>query len=139
MEYNNIGLLVFRPRVSLPWKLTRNEIAEIFAMSDLTLVTKDYYVVSVCVFEESFCCNMGFHLMDDKVYKLEFFRPPEYFKNGTIKDSYAGFQEILVGFFGLPKKVSKWKCIWKFNDFEVVHDLFERFDLEEHVEIHFGS
>ena len=139
MEYNNTGLLVFRPRVLLPWKLTRNEIEEIFAMSDLTLVAEDYYVVSVCVFEESFCCNMGLHLMDDKVCKFELFRPPEYFENCTIEDSYAGFQEILVGFFGLPKKASKWKSIWTFKDFEVVHDLFERFDLEEHVEIHIGS
>ena len=130
------GLPVFRPRLLLPWILSRNNIIELFAFNNIEMITEDYYVVSTCVFQEDFCCNIGFHLKDNEVYKLEFFRSAEYYNSSTIEDSYLAFQAILVDFFGIPNKKSKYKSIWKFDHLEVAHYIIERFYLEEHVEIY---
>jgi len=115
---------------------SENDILKLFEGEKLNKITINYYTVLANVFQQDFSCNIGFHLEDKIVYKLEFFREHEYYSVNNIYDSYLEFQTVLQSFFGNPTKVKpQFYSVWRFGFIEVLHCIHERFTLEEHVEI----
>jgi hypothetical protein len=130
------GIPLFNPNKTLPWKQNENDIFALFSGEKIEKITNDYYTILTNVFHEDFTCNIGFHFKSKMLYKLEFFRTLEYFENKDIYDSYIEFQAILNNFFGVPTKEKSQYCnLWKLGFIEVSHCIYERFYLEEHVEI----
>lgn len=131
-----IGIPIFNPTRVIQWKMSESDIVELFKGKKLIKVTENYYTVLTNVFKQNFTCNIGFHLEGRMVRKIEFFRGGDYYIGRDIYDSYLEFQKVLEDFFGRPTKVkSCYYSFWKLDSIEVLHYIYERFSLEEHVEI----
>ena len=86
------GIPLFNPSRILLWKLSGAGMVNLFGGQD-SKHSDGYYTVPATVFQPNFTCTLGFHLQNNAVHRLEFFRDADYqnpfrqWRNGITKSA----------------------------------------------------
>lgn len=137
------GIYLETPKIYLTWDTHKDSV---IALNDsFELVNDSYYTLKVKLSNIPFVDYLGIHFNDDKISKIEMFNKHEnvndianvFYDNQTILEKSIGkpikqsFSSVL--FRGEKKKIKHFK--WKFKNIELIHKLWDRFGLEERLEI----
>ena len=145
------GLTIDKPALFLPWDVMEGEISALLNGYEYQKVTEHYYIMTVTIFDEFYHGCLGLHFdMEGKLSTLELFRPGrDYSDDKTVFDMFGKEQRMLESYLGKPSKsasifhtlaLTKFGrnsrgFIWNFKNVKVIHNVWERFGLEEHLEI----
>ena len=130
------GFQVEQPAVFVPWGITPAQLLDL--AGGLTEVTRGYYTAR-CVSLGGLSHQLGFHFypaVGGRLTELEFF---QVFAT-PLSESFETFQLHLEATFGPPKQTEAGSAgfpahTWRFRRVRIVHSVFDRFGLEEHVRI----
>jgi len=132
------GFQIEQPEIFVPWKISEEKLKQLFNGSTLRHVTNGYLAIS-CTSLSGLAHELGFHFhpRDEGVLiELEFFRK-------SYPDQAASYQEFerhLEATFGSPTHTTIGSegfpsHTWQLRGAQVVHFVYDRFGLEEHVRI----
>src|SRR4030095_4599850 len=132
------GFQLDTPDIFVPWDIDERALDDLFKEHSLRQVTAGYYTTS-CTSLNGLNCMLGFHFNprhDGYLAGLEFFRK-DY---GDKQKSFDDFQRHFEIAFGPPQSITRGdegfdQFEWKINDVQIVHYMFDRFGLEEHMRI----
>lgn len=132
------GFQIEDPNVFVPWSVSQSQLRELLSEYGLTHITTGYFTIT-CKSMGGMEHELGFHFeprSGDSLYELEFFRR----SYSDQKKSYQEFQDHFEAVFGKPNFVRPGyegfdSCNWTLHDVEIVHYVFDRFGLEEHMRI----
>ncbi len=135
------------PRVIVEGRMTHDKFLVRFPSQQLRRVGDSLYryYVAECSCLGGLTCMIGFHFPRHTLAKLEFYRKsyPQPFDAYVeyLQESYREFQYHFERAFGKPTCQAELNgfpdCAWKFDAADIVHQVTQRFTLEEHMEIHF--
>jgi hypothetical protein len=136
------GLKIDNPNVSIAWDIDEQGLKG--ALGDnVHMVTDRYYVAKRCKLLGGLECNIGFHFGKKHMESFEFFRDPfdPNDAHNIIRKSFDEFQMYFEKEFGnatytKPGIEEFTDYLWDIGDFVIFHMVFNRYGLEEHVEIH---
>ena len=134
------GVALEDPAGIIPWRTSPRKLAKMYP--GLKKITRGYYSLDVN-FLNGLHCTMALNFRPSNCSGIRFdiFRPAEYCKNHTLKESYGGFQKHIELALGKPSSTTHDpesgfdSHVWKIGMVIVEHYVFERFGLEEHFYI----
>ncbi|MBO4539601.1 MAG: hypothetical protein J5781_04940 [Clostridia bacterium] len=145
------GLTIDKPALFFPWSVTEGEISALLNGYEYQKITEHYYTMAVTVFDNLYHGRLGLHFnAEGKLSVLELFKPDrDYSDDKTVFDMFKKEQKMLESYLGKPSKsasifhtlaLTKFGrnsrgFIWNFKNVKVIHNVWERFGLEEHLEI----
>jgi hypothetical protein len=132
------GFQIGVPDVFVPWGIRESDLRGLLESYGLRHVTHGYYTFS-CVSLGGLSHELGFHFSprpDGILSELEFFRRA--YENQ--KASFDEFQKYFEASFGKPTKEQMGtegfpSYMWDLKGVRIVHYVFDRFGLEEHMRI----
>ncbi|WP_123912674.1 hypothetical protein [Hanstruepera neustonica] len=132
------GFKIDEPDIFIPWDIDEQTLAQKLNVHNFKRVTTGYYTIS-CKSLNGLNCILGFHFEPREngiLNELEFFRT-DY---SDPKKSFNDFQSHFVNEFGNPTSESNGtegfkNYVWNFKTVQIVHYVFDRFGLEEHMRI----
>jgi len=132
------GFQIEQPRLLIPWGIREAQLRQIFQGHVLRHITDGYYTTS-CISLSGLSHELGFHFnprVGGVLVEYEFFRR----SYPDQAASYAEFQRHLEATFGSPTISSAGSegfptQVWRIDDAEIAHYVFDRFGPEEHVMI----
>ncbi len=132
------GFQIEFPNVFVHWGIGETQLLTLLEPCGLRHITTGYFALS-CVSLEGMAHELGFHFSprsNDILTELEFFRSS--YENQ--KASFDEFQKHFELFFGQPTKSKMGtegfpSYAWELEGIRIVHYVFERFGLEEHMRI----
>jgi hypothetical protein len=132
------GFQIEVPDIFVNWSIGETELRMLLEPYGLRHITKGYFVLS-CVSLNGIAHELGFHFSPRSngiLTELEFFRNS--YENQ--KASFDEFQKHFELFFGRPTKSTMGiegfpSHTWELQDVRIVHYVFDRFGLEEHMRI----
>lgn len=132
------GYRIDEPCIFIPWEIDEHTLIQKLNGHDFKHVTTDYYTIS-CKSLNGLNCMIGFHFEPRKngfLTELEFFRT-EY---RDQEKSFNNFQSHFETEFGKPTSKSNGNegfknYAWNFGNIQILHYVFDRFGLEEHMRI----
>jgi hypothetical protein len=132
------GYKIDEPQIFIPWGIDEITLIQKLDGHDFKHVTTGYYTIS-CKSLNGLDCKLGFHFEPRKngfLNELEFFRT-DY--SNQVK-SFNEFQSYFENEFGKPTSESNGNegfknYAWNLGNVQIVHYVFDRFGLEEHMRI----
>ena len=132
------GFQIEVPNVFVRWGVSETELQTLLEFYGLRCVARGYFVLS-CKSLGGMAHELGFHFSPRSngiLTELEFFRRS--YENQ--KASFEEFQKHFERFFGQPTKSTIGteefpSHAWELQDVRIVHYVFDRFGLEEHMRI----
>lgn len=143
------GLTIDEPSLFLSWSATENEIPILLNGHEYKKVKEHYYSIIVTLFDRLFNGCLCLHFdTKGKLSKLELFSSDsDYSNDATVLNSFKETQKILESYLGQPSKLTSAvyaltksnqndkEYTWNFKNVKVIHNVWDRFGLEEHLEI----
>ena len=132
------GFQIDRPNIFVPWDIDEKTLKDLFKGQELKHVTIGYYTIN-CTSLDSLNCMIGFHFdprLNGRLNELEFFR----MNYDNQQKSFEEFQNAFTNSFGQPSSTTKGNegfnnYVWRLNNVQIVHFVFDRFGPEEHMRI----
>jgi len=132
------GFQIESPNVFVPWDISEAELKSLLDEHGLRQVTHGYYTMS-CVSLGGLSHKLGFHFRPrhhGMLNELEFFRQ----SYDNLRASFDEFQKHFENSFGKPateqSETDEFPAFsWSLNGVQIVHYVFDRFGLEEHMRI----
>ena len=132
------GFQIEVPNIFVNWSIGETELRTLLEPYGLRHITRGYFVLS-CVSLNEMAHELGFHFSPRSkgiLTELEFFRRS--YENQ--KASFDEFQKHFEVFFGQPTKSTMGtegflSHTWELQGIKIVHFVFDRFGLEEHMRI----
>lgn len=132
------GFQIEDPNVFVPWSVSQSQLRELLARHGLRHVVEGYFTIT-CRSMGGMEHELGFHFeprSGDFLFELEFFRR-SYSDQNIL---YQEFQDRFEAEFGTPDFIKPGyegydSCTWNLGYVEIVHYVFDRFGLEEHMRI----
>ncbi len=146
----DLGLTVDEPSLFIPWFLTEKELSSLLNGYKYKKITDHYYwLSSVVLFDKQFYGDVGFHFNGEgKLAILELnSADSDYSGEEAILQSFEKEQKTLEVCFGKPSKLAKIlyfftktnrqnkECVWNFKKVKLIHTLFDRFGMEQRLQI----
>ena len=130
------GFQLDTPDIFIPWEIDEKTLTDLFDGHSLRHVTAGYYTTS-CTSLNGLNCMLGFHFnprQDGTLAGLEFFRAD----NIDRQKSFDDFQHHFETAFGPAQNITKGdegfdQFEWMIDDVQIIHYMFDRFGLEEHM------
>lgn len=149
MDRFDSGLLIDEPTLFLPFNTTKSELQRILNGYQYKKITNLYWTMMVTLFDTHFCGCLGMHFdIKGKLEKMELFKTDRTYLNDLdVLKSFGETQKLLESYIGKPEKSGSTlynlvnrnqknkKYTWDFKDVKVIHSIWDRFGLEEHIEI----
>jgi hypothetical protein len=134
------GFNIESPPVFIPWSIGQRGLRKLLCEHGLRHVTAGYFCMS-CVSMGGLSHELGFHFRSrwrSRLAELEFFRK----SYPDQRKSYDDFQRRFEAVFGPPTRREEGSegfdtCTWSLGVVEIVHCVYERFVLEEHMRIRY--
>ena len=145
-----LGLTVDEPSLFLPWSLIEKDLPELLKGYKYEKVTDHYYYArSVTLFDKQLHGDIGFHFnWHGKLEMLELNSADiDYSNEAALFRSFEKVQKTLEKRFGKPSKLASIlyfftktnrhdkEYVWKFKKVKLIHTIFDRFGMEEHLMI----
>jgi hypothetical protein len=148
-----MSFVIESPNIAIYSKMPLSALFEALASASVTphCVTTHYYCIQ-CLALNGVDCDLGFHFIDDisaanepVLENLEFFRADRYYKRlglqheQAVHESFKEFQQHLESIYGratLRVKSAEFPIYrWLLRDAHILHQITERFMLEEYLNI----
>lgn len=132
------GYKIDEPDIFIPWDIDEQTLTQKLKAHDFKHVTTGYYTISSKSLD-GLNCMIGFHFEPRKngfLNELEFFRT----NYNDQEKSFSDFQSHFEAEFGKPTSESNGNggfknYTWNLENVQIVHYVFDRFGLEEHMRI----
>ena len=140
------GLVIEKPKLILPWNLQKKEIFEI--IHNINVINSNDFVFKATLSEMPFINCIGLHFANDRLSKIVLSSDEINSNEVNLYDIYGEHQLVLENLFGKPRKncffekmftqVNKgdMEYKWKFRNITLKHKIWDRFGLEENIEIY---
>lgn len=143
------GLTIDEPSALLPWSATEAALPILPNGWEYKKVGEHYYTLPVLAFDRLFSGCLGLHFdTNGKWERAEFFEPDR--KSSESEEIVASFEKMqrtLESYMGKPSRSfsaifdrmkrnkNEKKFTWNFRDVKVIHSIWDRFGLEDRLEI----
>ena len=140
------GLIVANPKIFLPWRASKDEILAL--TNEIQIVREDYYTLKVSLLDIPFVEYIGLDFEGNRLSKIRLLYQPKNTMGGSLLDIFNSHQTILEQCFGKPPRQSTISRFftqmnkgdveyrWQFKRVTVIHKIWDRFGLQEDLEIH---
>ena len=131
------GFKINKPDIFVPWNIDEKTLTNLFEKYEIKHITTGYYTAQCCSLENLNCMiGFNFNTTNQRLNELEFFR----MKYDDQKKSFDEFQSSFEKEFGQPTSYSMGiegynNYLWRIGDIQIIHYIFDRFGLEEHMRI----
>lgn len=135
------GLIIEEPKIVLPWSLQKKDLFDL--INSINFVNENYYTFKITLSGIPFINCVGLFFEKDRLSKIDLFNNKKYWSESKIGNNFNNHQLILENLFGKPsrnKLLEKFKEVniefkWKFRYVTIIHKLWDRFGLEEVLNI----
>lgn len=136
----DLGLLIERPNIVLPWNASKNEILGLD--KEFQKIVENYYTLKVSLQNFSFMDSLGLYFENNKLSKIELYNGHKS-DEGNLQDEFYDHQKIFEQCIGKPSKQLAITKIftrvnkddreykWYFKYVTITHKIWDRFGLEE--------
>jgi|GEM_PF-2883751 hypothetical protein len=139
------GLIIEKPKIVLPWGLQKKDSFDM--INNINVVNENYYTFKIVLTGISFINCAGLHFESERLSKIELFNDKKDRSELESGNIYNNHQLVLENLLGkarrncllekMFKQVNKGdiEYRWKFKDITIIHKLWNRFGMEEVLEI----
>jgi hypothetical protein len=139
------GLMIEEPKIVLSWKLHKKDFFDM--TDDISVINENYCTLKIKLSGISFINCVGLHFEKERLSKIDLFNDEKCFSESEIADIFYEHQLVLETLFGKPSGnclLDKFKGVckeykWKFKYVTIIHKLWDRFGMEENLNILINS
>lgn len=139
------GLIVEEPKVVLSWNLQKKDFFDM--INSISVINENYCTLKIKLSGISFINCAGLHFEKERLSKIDLFNNEKYCSESEIVYIFHDHQLVLENLFGKSSRnclLDKLKGVskeykWKFRYITIIHKLWDRFGIEENLQIFINS